>query len=330
MQAVPLLLGGRIAHEAVSRFNQSNFTRLRRFQTDNIYPANMYSACQPAHLSSGYLRKSHFNDLWGEMHSSFVDQGDQKGIAGYSSNTLGFGVGFDRHVNKRLIVGFGFSGSFTEAEAKHDLGGTSADQYIISLYGSRTNGPWTISASGGYVYSNLKTRWNSPDPTLGSFRGSSNADSLFAGLELNHRFGSRNRYFTPFYAMDFIFYNEDGYTATGINPMNVEATSVFGYLQTFGARMGTQWRHGNGWVFNPELLVGWVHDYGHGNIAATGYVGANPYGLLGPSRNTDRAHLGLGLNTAVSSRMTMFARYDGQLASDYNSHTLQAGLSIRF
>jgi outer membrane autotransporter protein len=131
--------------------------------------------------------------------------------------------------------------------------------------------------------------------------------------------------------MDFIFYNENDYTVTGNgSSMSVAPTNVFGYLQTFGTRMGTRWRHSNGWVFNPELMVGWVHDYGHGRIFTTGYYGGVPYTLIGPSRNQDRAHIGLGLNAEMSSRLSMFARYDGLLAACYNSQTLQAGLCIKF
>lgn len=343
-----LSLGGRITHDAVSRFNRANFARMQRYQDARRFAPryatgrfdDMLIRAQSCEDDCGYavscgsrtLNACDNREFWFEMLGSFANQSEQNGIAGYSADTIGFGVGVDRRFTRNFVGGFGFGGSFTKADMDRGLGSTSVDNYMFSLYGSYFAGPWTIKSSGGYAYSSLKST-RIASLINGYATGDRDADTWFASLELSRRFGCANRYLTPFYALDFIMYEEDGYTERGhlIN-MRVKSSDVDGYLQTLGLRFGTRWQHDNGWIFNPELTAGWIHDYGDGRISTSGQFvqGGLPFTVVGTSRNKDRALIGIGLNTVLSSRMSAFARYDGELANHFNSQTVQAGFNVTF
>jgi len=332
LDPVALSLGGRITHDTVSRFNRMNFARLQRLQDAGMPLYASMDRYDGMVVRGQNVCCPNSGGLWFEMLGSFASQGDRDGIAGYSSDTIGFGVGLDGRLSRNFVAGFGFGGSFTQADVKQGLGKNSVDNYLMSLYGGYTDGGWTVNIAGGYAHSSLKSsRYASLID--GYAHGSRGADTGYGSFEINYRFGNRQSYFTPFYALDFIAYNEKGYTETGhlIN-MQVNSNRVNGCLQTFGTRIGTSWRHDNGWIFNPEFTVGWIHDYGDGAITTTGKFveGGTPFTVIGASRNNDRALLGLGLNTMISSNLTTFARYDGELAGKYNNQTVQAGFNVKF
>jgi uncharacterized protein with beta-barrel porin domain len=342
LDPVALSLGGRITHDAVSRFNRLNFARLQRYQDADRFqfvPLNRFEGMTVRGQSrniSAYGGKSVYGSdsggLWFESLGSIVNQDDRDGIAGYSSNTVGFGVGLDGRLSENFVAGFGFGGLFTQADVEHYLGRNSVDNYIVSLFGCLNEGGLTVSLAGGYACSSLKsTRMASLID--GYAHGSRSANTTYGSVEISYRFGCSKRYFSPFYAMDFISYQEDAYEETGhlIN-MQVDSRYVTGYLQTAGVRIGTRWQQDNGWVFNPELTLGWIHDYGDGSITTSGQFvqGGTPFTVIGTSRNKDRALVGFGLATIISPQFTTFARYDGELAEKFNNRTVQAGFNLTF
>ena len=342
LDPVALSLGGQITQDAIARFNRMNFARLQRYQDANelqFTSGNRYDGITIRGQSRdvgtydyGTVYGSDSGGLWLEMLGSFANQEDRNGTAGYSSDSIGFGVGLDSRLSRNIVTGLGFSGSFVQAEVKRGMGNITIDNYISSLYGSFTEGGLTINLAGGYAYSRLKTT-RVASLIDGYANGTRSANSGYGSLEINYRFGCPKRYFTPFYAMDFIAYREDAYTESGrlIN-MRVDSLNVNGYLQTVGARLGTRWQHDNGWIFNPELTLGWIHDYGDGYITTAGQFvqGGSSFTVNGTSRNIDRALVSVGLSTIMSPNLTTFARYDGELTEKFNSQTVQAGFNLTF
>ncbi|MDR0522598.1 MAG: autotransporter outer membrane beta-barrel domain-containing protein, partial [Planctomycetaceae bacterium] len=104
------------------------------------------------------------------------------------------------------------------------------------------------------------------------------------------------------------------------------------YLQTLGAKFGGTFVSGGGRLVKPEFSLGWLHDYGAGNLYQTvGFAAGGPQAVLfGTSRNTNRFVLGANIEAELSRRTTVFLRYDGEFADNYNGQYLTGGFNVKF
>jgi outer membrane autotransporter protein len=269
--------------------------------------------------------------LWFEGITSYTNQDSINGVTGFSGETFGFGIGYDRKLNRRFLVGMAFGGTYGRLNARQNAGTSKSDNYIGSLYGCYDTGSLSIGMSGGYASADITSQRSIAG--VGYAEGKRSGNTWFASTEVAYRHDLMKVYLSPFYRFDFVGYHEDAFTETGINmPMSFSAHNENGFLQTLGLRIGTQFTNVHDWKITPEITGGWIHDYGDGEITSTAqFVQGGPAIVLdGIARIKNRALVGMGLNIAVSPKCNLFAKYDGVLASKYCSHTGQAGMYLYF
>jgi outer membrane autotransporter protein len=348
-----LSLSGVFAQNAVSSFNRTTFDRLRYLQ-DNPLGNKLYgnnyrgqSPCEPAgyscgetssqtcgSVSGGGLIES-VGNLWFQSVGNWSNQ-SFNGVNGYSSDTFGFSLGLDNRISRSTILGIGLGGSFTNAKMKENLGNAGADSFLLSLYGSHELASnFFLNGSLGYLYSDLDSHRVSP--TLGMFGAYADserhANALFGNLELSYRIGNKWSYLTPFLGYDYLNFSESAYTESGqIMNMKISGSTVTGHLQTLGMRFGGQYRNSLGWLINPQLTAGWLHDYGAGRTHTTDQfsAGGPTFTVLGVSRHKNRGLLSANINAAVSQQTSLFVRYDGEFANHFNSQFVSGGISYSF
>jgi len=337
LDPVALSIGSGVSGQVVTGFNSMALGRARATTAGNNVGAGTFRgqlACDPcAPIACGILGgfRSTSRELWFQGQGGLIDQKDADGILGYYTNTYGYTLGMDRRIARRTVVGLGFSNNFYDTRMNHGLGTANTKTYLFSAYGGHREGNWLLSGSTGYVRSNLKS--TRVVESVGYAQGKRNADSFFSAFELARQFGSDWSYLTPFLGYDFVRYREGAFTETGqVIDMNVDKRRVNAYVQTLGARMGMRYVNRNGWIVNPVVTMGWIHDYGKGQTVTTAAFneGGGRMVLDGTSRNKDRALIGFSLNTEVNRGLSIFGRYDGELASKYNSQNFQAGAVFQF
>ena len=328
LDPVNLSLSEIFVQNAVSKFNRTNYDRLRHLQ--NIYSNGngTYRGqdCNPCDPCSVFGRKSG-REIWFQGLADWTNQ-EKTAINGYTADTYGFALGIDGRVARNTVLGVAFGGSFTKARMEERLGDAEVDSYLFSVYGLQKIDRLSISGTIGFALSDLES--NRYAPKLGGVaKGERDASAFFAGLEIARRFGNRNGYLTPFLAYDYVDYSEDAFSERGtLIAMNVAEKNITSHLQTLGVRVGRQIG-----AFKPELTAGWLHDYGAGTVRTAGAFVMDrtiPFVVDGASRNTDRALLGAKINWDISSRANLFFRYDGEWAKDYNSQYVSAGFGLAF
>ncbi|MCL2119185.1 MAG: autotransporter domain-containing protein [Planctomycetaceae bacterium] len=323
------------------QFNRLIGNRLQASQASVMTgPGGLASYTNASHVyraqnrvAGDYQRmNSAFNSgLWFEGLGAYTNQDDKDALTGFSGETFGFGVGYDRRLNRNFLLGMAFGGTYGNMRARQNAGTSKSDNYIGSLYGNYHNGPWSFSLSGGYASASIKS--HREVPTIGVADGKRNGNTWFASTEISYRLDGRKCYLAPFYRFDFVGYHEDAFTETGQNiNMSFSARNDKGFLQTTGVRVGTQFTNAADWKIVPELTAGWIHDYGDGEITTTAqFVQGGPAIVLdGLSRVKERALVGLGLNVTITPQCNAFARYDGELASKFCTHTGQIGMYLYF
>jgi uncharacterized protein with beta-barrel porin domain len=337
LDPVALSLGSGQTEQAIFGFNNTVFERIRYYtasKTGGVYrgqecdPCGMINPCDPC--GSGRFGGREF---WFQGQGGLIDQQDLNGIAGYYTNTYGFALGADRKIARNTVVGFGFANSFFDTTMNYGLGTANTKSYLLSAYGGHKVGNWELSGAVGYVRGNLAAT-RVADLIGGWAQSKRNADTAYGSFELARRYGNDWSYVTPFLAYDFIQYNEQGYTETGhLIDMTVGKRKVEASVQTLGSRFGWQYVNRSGSVINPSFTAGWVHDYGKGYTttgAAFNQGLAVPFIVEGTARHRDRALLGFNVNAALSRSLSVFGRYDTELANRYNSQNFQAGMTVQF
>ncbi|MDR1923673.1 MAG: autotransporter outer membrane beta-barrel domain-containing protein, partial [Planctomycetaceae bacterium] len=329
-------------------FLQSASTRTRRSSTDAITLGQSCDPCAPAcdpcepiceggdscdscnsAGSFGLCGGSHYN-TWFEGFGNFLRQSNTNALQGYRANSGGFNLGIDRQINKYTIVGFSFGGAYTDIKTNNRTQWGDVEQYLFAVYSSRTFGDVTLSLSGGYAHSEYKLTRNPGGTQLDSKH---DGDQFFASFEIAEKIRYATYDLTPFLAFDYINLDEEGYgerDAGGGVQNTIKGQDSDSYLQTLGVRIGRT-RYVNGWIVNPSLTAGWVHDYGSSNIYTTAqYTGGQQFTIKGAPMNKNRGLFGVNLNVAVSPNLTLFGRYDGEFSSKFQVQTAQAGLNYKF
>jgi outer membrane autotransporter protein len=293
------------------------------------------SVCNPCDPCGTVFGKGG-RDIWFQTTGGWMDQ-DTDLVEGFTADMWGFAVGVDRKISSTAIVGVAFGGEFGTAKSSSKLNTAKNDTVLVSLYGAKRFGDLFLTGSAGYTGSDLKTHRTT---TYGLWaEGKRNADTWFGNFEAAYRFGTASEYLTPFLAYDFVGYSEDAFTergniGVGGTGLHFAKRDVKAYFQTLGVKFGGTFVSQYGRLVKPELSLGWLHDYGAGNLYQTASFAGDTSGmsmtLVGASRNKDRVVLGANVETALSQRTTVFLRYDGEFAENYNGQYLTGGFNVKF
>jgi uncharacterized protein with beta-barrel porin domain len=314
-------------------FLQDAQPRLGGFANGETIFRGQNSACDPCGSVSDprNSRNSLTANAWFEGFGDFLRQSNTGTLQGYRSNVGGFNLGVDQRINRYTILGIGFGGAYADMKTNDHSQWGDVEQYIFSLYGSRSWDNWTFSFAGGYAYSDYDLTRH---PVGVEIRSNHNGDQYFASFELAQKLRFAKYDLTPFYALDFVRLEEEGYDeyTTGSNALasSIDAQNTNSYLQTIGVKFGRS-RRWHGWIVNPSVTAGWVHDYGAGNIYTTAqYAGGSRFTIKGAAINKNRGLIGANLSIATSPNLTIFGGYNGEFAGHFQVQTAQAGLNYAF
>jgi outer membrane autotransporter protein len=93
----------------------------------------------------------------------------------------------------------------------------------------------------------------------------------------------------------------------------------------FGAAIDAPWRE----KLNVTMRLGWSHEFADltrpvtASFAGAPALGFTTFGAMAPR---DGVVLGLGFNSTVAERTSLYLRYDGDLAGSNTNHALNAGV----
>jgi uncharacterized protein with beta-barrel porin domain len=298
-----------------------------RGQNSACDPCGVYDPCGSfTGLGNGSLTAN----TWFEGFGDFLRQSNTDHLQGYRSNVGGFNLGVDQQLNRHLILGVSFGGAYADMKTNDLSQWGNVEQYLFSIYGSRSWDDWTFSFSGGYAYSDYDLTRH---PGNVEIRSEHNGDQYFASFELARKMRFAKYDLTPFYALDFIRLEEEGYDerdAFNTVVSSIDAQNSDSYLQTIGVKFGRS-RRWHGWIVNPTVTAGWVHDYGSGNVYTTAqYAGGSKFTIKGAAINKNRGLIGANLNIATSPNLTIYGGYNGEFAGRFQVQSVQAGLNYMF
>ncbi|MBW0004724.1 MAG: autotransporter domain-containing protein [Hyphomicrobiales bacterium] len=264
----------------------------------------------------------------------------------------GTGTGYDVNRAAPLIGGFdwrfgngivvGLAGTYVESTASFKDGThTTGSSYQGAAYAGWAGGPWYALGSGVVSINNFATTRQlgslglpgvaTSTPTGQSYQA--HAESGYHWL-LPTSLPGRNIAVTPYAALDFVAARSDSFNETGgFGALGENAADSNSFSTTLGVRVTSKMSVGAYGFVEPELRIGWNHEF----LDSSQTIGGSLLGVPGSSFSAtgidfgrDSALVGAGLSADINQNAKVFMDYDGKINAKLQEHSVSGGMRVRF
>lgn len=268
--------------------------------------------------------------LWFQNYGDFVTQQSRNGIPGYKADSYGFSFGYDFQSTPCSIWGVALGGSFSNARIRNTHQKMETDSFLVALYGARTNSVWNLMGTIGYIYSSFDAERQEMN-LENLLRSEHHGNTLFGSFEISTALFQDGLSVSPFLAYDIIGMRRKEFSEKSVFGWEIEKRTHWSYLQTLGLRFERSYYAQGGWLVNPSLSLGWLHDYGSRHIRMSGSAwDGDVYTFRSTPMNKNRFAVSLNVSASLQNHTTMFLRYDGEYNKHYNAQTIQFGFGFGY
>jgi len=233
--------------------------------------------------------------------------------------------------NLRVGVGIGYGGTTFSLDNGNGRG--QVDHTQFALYGDYTMGAVYVDAMVGYAYGDGTTSRNVSLPGSPATAYAHTTDNQVLGsVEAGYALPLDGISLTPFVGLSFGSVDQNGFVENGAGPLNlrVRDQSASSVRSTVGARVTADVPVA-GLLVTTDLSAGWAHEYAPTNrstVAAFAGAPTASFQVAGAKVPGDSAQVGFGLATAVFANTSIYAHYDGDVATGASSNAITAGIRI--
>jgi len=273
--------------------------------------------------------------FWINAMSQRGDQNSTPGFTGFEHEAAGIAIGWD-YASDNLLVGLSGNFSKTDIDMNNAAGSGGIESQGLSVYSSYFNNRWYVEGDLGYVW---QENTNRRIATVGTIQqvASSNHDAEAWSVYLGggYYFPLRNGQIGPFARLEYIHLDEDGFTESGAGAANlvVQARKTDALRSVLGLRMTGLFDLGHGSLM-PEASIAWSHDFDVDDLDITSSFANTPassFIVRGQDVEDDGAIIGVGLTyTDKSDRLGFALKYNAELRSDYDDHSILAEIRFSF
>ena len=257
-------------------------------------------------------------DFWFEAlgRSADRDGGANATDAGYDSNSFGFILGYDQLVSDNLVVGAALSYSDIEVDAGFNT--TDIDAYSLNLYGQYTEGNYFVRGALGYSFGDAESDRGTQ---FGDIDSDFDLDQFSANISVGFDKTIGKSKLSPFASLQYAHTSRDSFAENGGLGLSVSGANV--NVLELGAGIGHEidFKLGS----TPVKLVSRVGYYyelldDEGSASAS-FNGGSSFGLDSASLSQGSLEFATGLGFDLSDSATLSVGYEGNYASDFDSHT---------
>jgi uncharacterized protein with beta-barrel porin domain len=274
-------------------------------------------------------------DMWGKLVGA--EAHDTAGqTTQFDASTYGLVFGADLIRSKDAMVGVAVSWLDSRVDGKGDVQGSNShlSSYQVTAYGSmRPEG------YGGHVVidGQLAFGYNRYDQQrqidfLGvRAHATFNGEQYLASGAIGYAFTSGAGEITPYTGLSEAHISNKGYSETGagIADLAVRSLDTDTLIQETGVKFDGAWDTGLGHV-TPTFRIGWAHQYTDGPISVGGTLAGVAFTSTSVRPNADGAAIGLGATLERSGNMKIGLEYQGDLRSNFQSHTGAVKVTFNF
>lgn len=249
-------------------------------------------------------------------------------------------MGLDRQASPNFRVGL-TAGYTTGTQWVSGFSGKgTTDTFLFGLYGNYRESMLYADAVGGYAYSYNQMWRQIPIPGLPArtAQGRTGSNQFYGQVEAGFRFDigtAAEAYLIPFVRLQAYTGTQNAFTETGAQSLNLSvAEQITSSLRSvigiqLGGAIDLGWRE----KLALQVRLGWSHEYvSTARPVTAALFGApdSPFTTYGIAPNRDGAVVGFGASTAFNDSASLYLRYEGNVSGQDSSHTLNAGVRIRW
>ena len=276
---------------------------------------------------------------WLEPVGLFSSQSGGVNASTISANSGGLAAGFDAPLpgwtNARLGLGFGYT--------RHSLEGSrgltgQGNTYQAAVYGSWEKKGYYAGLAGRYAFSNMET------DRLIAFedidrRATARSSGQEAGfiVEAGARLGDITRIaYRPMVRLQYNHLSQDAFREEGAGDLSLltDPASFDSWQTTVGARVSKLFTLDGEFGIEPEIRVGWTHDFGDlaRPVVARFYSvpGAAPFVTAGAQADPDQLFVGTGYLMRIGEVPLVGLDYDFYTTDGYDLHVVSAQVYLRW
>lgn len=271
------------------------------------------------------------NSVWGQVYGGTALADGTTALAGFDAGFGGAMIGIDGAISDDMVIG-AFAG-YGIADVDGDGAGNAqleVSAYQAGVYAGYTGASFYVDAFAAYAMLQNDTQRTTlgPNTVTGEFDASQISVGLSGGAPIAI---SANGYLTPNASLTWNYYDADGYTEVGVGANTVTGFTANTLTSTIGARLHAVYEFSDGSAIIPELSAGLIYDIidDDGRASATFVGGGAAYTVSGTEISNIGAAIGAGL-TMRNDVWSVGLSYEGDIRSDFMSHTGRAEVRMRF
>ncbi|QIH05258.1 MULTISPECIES: autotransporter outer membrane beta-barrel domain-containing protein [unclassified Pseudomonas] len=260
--------------------------------------------------------------VWLQALGGYGKLDGEHGNPGLEQRTSGSVLGVDWSLSSAWRLGI--LGGYSKTDlSNRDLDG-KLHSWHIGAYAMRQDGPLALRLGAAYSrHDGDNKRSVEFDRFSDRPKGSYDASSQQAFVELGYTLGSGRLNVEPFANLGYQRYHRDRYTEKGgpasliVNEQNQD-----NFSSTFGVRLAHLQQLQNGISLTPRASLGWRHTYGEleSDTSQSFVLGSDDFKVEGSALDRDSLMVEAGLDIGLSARHTLSVGYNGEFGSNSRNH----------
>jgi uncharacterized protein YhjY with autotransporter beta-barrel domain len=269
---------------------------------------------------------------WGRLVGVWGGTDSKAGVGGMDFALTGAIIGVD-HVFTETILG-GVAMQYTTDDLS--FSGSSDDADIDSLevgaYASFGDTRLYLNINTSFIWHDFNVQRRISDG--GAFADYSGT-TLSAYMELGRIFETEDMRIQPVLALSFADLDTDAYRETGfaLAKLNVDGGAFTSLKSMIGSRFAFPIDLDSGRKVIPEARVVWTHEFADNQssfLAALQTDPGNKFLVEGREYARDSLVLGAGVTAPISGEASLTLDYDASINPDITTHTLSAGVRVKW
>ena len=278
---------------------------------------------------------------WAAWISALGGLGSVAGNANSSALVYNFGgaaAGIDYRLDPRFLVGLGAGYAAGNQWVDSFMGRGWTDSVSVLAYGSFAQAGFYADALAGYAYSNnqLQRQITIPGLQPRTSNGSTGANQFLGQIEVGYKvpvFAPAMATVAPFARLQGSSVNQNSLSEWGAQSLslNVAQQTTNSLRTTFGTDLAGTIGLSVERNLNLALRLGWLHEYADvGRPITEAFAGAplNAFTVYGATPQRDVALIGFSASTALTAASQIYLRYQGEVGSGSDNHTLNLGVRL--
>jgi outer membrane autotransporter protein len=276
---------------------------------------------------------------WSAWVSALGGLGSVQGNGNASTMSYNFGgaaAGIDYRFDPRILLGVAAGYTSGSLWVNSLQGRGWSDAVALVAYGSFTQAAFYVDAMAGYAHFTNRLQRQISFPGLQrTANGSTQANQAFGQVEAGYRLpvGIAKASATPFARLQLSTTTQEGFSEWGANSIDltVAAQTTTSARGVLGVDLAGSFDMGDTRSLDFDLRLGWSHEYADTARPMTAaFAGAptNPFTVYGASPSRDAAAVGFQARTNLSDQAQLYLRYDGEISSESDNHSLNAGVRL--